>query len=75
MGADLVHLAQPQQRPAARDALRVAGKAAVPALVLHLQGRIKGDPSTAVQLPSAISSSSIGVGALARLWSVSSVRA
>nr|MBA2545195.1 HEAT repeat domain-containing protein [Deltaproteobacteria bacterium] len=43
-------LAQPQQRPAARDALRVAGKAAVPALVLHLQGRIKGDPSTAVQL-------------------------
>ncbi len=43
-------LAQPSQRPAARDALRVAGKAAVPALVLHLQGRIKGDPSTAVQL-------------------------
>ncbi len=43
-------LAQPAQRPAARDALRVAGKAAVPALVLHLQGRIKGDPSTAVQL-------------------------
>ncbi len=43
-------LAQPQQRAAARDALRVAGKAAVPALVLHLQGRIKGDPSTAVQL-------------------------
>jgi HEAT repeat protein len=43
-------LAQPSQRAAARDALRVAGKAAVPALVLHLQGRIKGDPSTAVQL-------------------------
>jgi len=43
-------LAQPQQRAAARDALRVAGKAAVPALVLHLQGRIKGDPVTAVQL-------------------------
>lgn len=43
-------LAQPSQRPAARDALRVAGTAAVPALVLHLQGRIKGDPSTAVQL-------------------------
>jgi HEAT repeat protein len=43
-------LAQPPQRPAARDALRVAGKAAVPALVMHLQGRIKGDPSTAVQL-------------------------
>jgi len=43
-------LAQPTQRPAARDALRVAGTAAVPALVLHLQGRIKGDPSTAVQL-------------------------
>jgi len=44
------NLAQPTQRNAAREALRVAGKAAVPALVLHLQGRIPGDPSTAVQL-------------------------
>jgi HEAT repeat protein len=37
-------------RQSAKEALRVAGKAAVPALVLHLQGRIDGDPSTAVEL-------------------------
>ncbi len=44
------NLAQPTQRNASREALRVAGKAAVPALVLHLQGRLPGDPATAVQL-------------------------
>ena len=38
------------QRQGAKEALRVAGKAAVPALVLHLQGRIEGDPTTAVEL-------------------------
>ena len=37
-------------RNAAREALRVAGKAAVPALVAHLQGRIHGDPASAVAL-------------------------
>jgi HEAT repeat protein len=37
-------------RTAAREALHVAGKAAVPALVAHLQGRIHGDPATAVAL-------------------------
>ncbi|MEO8551530.1 MAG: HEAT repeat domain-containing protein, partial [Kofleriaceae bacterium] len=37
-------------RNGAREALRVAGKAAVPALVAHLTGRIKGDPTTAVTL-------------------------
>jgi HEAT repeat protein len=37
-------------RTAAREALHVAGKAAVPALVAHLQGRIHGDPATAVLL-------------------------
>ena len=46
----VINLAQPQHRPAAREALRIAGKAAVPALVLHLQGRIAGDPTTAVAL-------------------------
>jgi HEAT repeat protein len=39
-----------QSRQAAKEALRIAGKAAVPALVLHLTGRIKGDPTTAVSL-------------------------
>jgi len=39
-----------QSRQAAKEALRIAGKAAVPALVLHLTGRIKGDPTTAVTL-------------------------
>lgn len=43
-------LAHPQQRQGAREALRVAGKAAVPALVAHLDGRLKGDPKTAVEL-------------------------
>jgi HEAT repeat protein len=37
-------------RTAAREALHVAGRAAVPALVAHLQGRIHGDPATAVLL-------------------------
>src|SRR6185295_7780824 len=44
----VVNLAQsPQSRQNAREALRVAGKAAVPALVAHLQGRLAGDPATA----------------------------
>jgi HEAT repeat protein len=50
----VINLAQQQHRPAAREALRIAGKAAVPALVLHLQGRIAGDPTTAVALLSEI---------------------
>lgn len=44
------NLAQPQLRTGSREALRVAGKAAVPALVEHLQGRLAGDPATAVAL-------------------------
>jgi len=44
------NLAAPTSRNAAREALHVAGKAAVPALVAHLQGRIHGDPVTAVAL-------------------------
>ncbi len=44
------NLAQPSTRRAAIDALRVAGKAAVPALVEHLSGRLEGDPTTAVTL-------------------------
>ena len=44
------NLALADHRQGAREALRIAGKAAVPALVLHLQGRIKGDPATAVAL-------------------------
>lgn len=44
------NLATPASRKAATDALKVAGKAAVPALVAHLSGRLKGDPSTAVAL-------------------------
>ncbi|HEY4180795.1 MAG TPA: HEAT repeat domain-containing protein [Kofleriaceae bacterium] len=43
-------LAQPSARNGAREALRVAGAAAVPALVAHLQGRIAGDPASAVAL-------------------------
>lgn len=46
----VVNLAQSQQRQGSREALRVAGKASVPALVEHLQGRIAGDPATAVAL-------------------------
>ena len=37
-------------RSAAREALKVAGAAAVPALVAHLAGRLKGHPETAVAL-------------------------
>ncbi|HEX3763777.1 MAG TPA: HEAT repeat domain-containing protein [Kofleriaceae bacterium] len=44
------NLAAPTSRNAAREALHVAGKAAVPALIAHLQGRIHGDPATAVTL-------------------------
>lgn len=44
------NLGQPQLRNGSREALRVAGKAAVPALVAHLQGRIAGDPAAAVSL-------------------------
>ena len=44
------NLAAPTSRNAAREALHVAGKAAVPALIAHLQGRIHGDPATAVAL-------------------------
>lgn len=44
------NLAQGNTRRAAIDALRVAGKVAVPALVAHLSGRLKGDPTTAVTL-------------------------
>jgi len=44
------NLATPASRNAAREALHVAGKAAVPALVAHLQGRIPGDAATAVAL-------------------------
>jgi HEAT repeat protein len=44
------NLAQANTRHAAQNALRVAGKAAVPGLVAHLQGKLKGDPTTAVAL-------------------------
>ncbi len=43
-------LASPQTRQLSSEALRVAGKAAVPALVAHLEGRLAGDPTTAVKL-------------------------
>jgi len=46
----VINLSQAQLRNGSREALRVAGKAAVPALVAHLQGRITGDPATAVTL-------------------------
>ena len=46
----VINLSQSQQRQGSREALRVAGKASVPALVEHLQGRIAGDPATAVAL-------------------------
>lgn len=46
----VMNLAQSNQRQGSREALRVAGKASVPALVEHLQGRIAGDPATAVAL-------------------------
>jgi len=44
------NLEVPATRNAAKEALHVAGKAAVPALVAHLQGRIHGDPKSAVIL-------------------------
>jgi cellulose synthase operon protein C len=44
------NLADANARAAARDALLVAGRAAVPALVAHLGGALKGDPKTAVGL-------------------------
>ncbi len=44
----VVNLAQPQLKPASREALRIAGRAAVPALIANLQGRIVGDPTSAV---------------------------
>lgn len=43
-------LATPSLRVAAREALRVAGPAAIPALLQHLAGKLPGDPTTAVQL-------------------------
>ena len=43
-------LAVPNQRTSAREALRNAGARAVPALIAHLEGRIDGDPATAVML-------------------------
>lgn len=46
----VINLSQSQLRNGSREALRVAGKAAVPALVAHLQGRIAGDPASAVTL-------------------------
>ncbi|HEY1553325.1 MAG TPA: HEAT repeat domain-containing protein [Kofleriaceae bacterium] len=44
------NLASPQTRHAAQNALRVAGRAAVPALVANLTGQLKGDPTIAVTL-------------------------
>ena len=44
------NLALPQQSLAAMEALRLAGRAAVPALVAHLSGRLTGDPTKAVTL-------------------------
>ncbi|MDB4957742.1 MAG: domain containing protein [Myxococcales bacterium] len=54
-GEDAMHklvenLVYAAQRKPAQEALRVAGKAAVPALVASLSGRIAGDPTTAVTL-------------------------
>ncbi len=46
----VINLSQSQLRNGSREAIRVAGKAAVPALVAHLQGRIAGDPASAVTL-------------------------
>ncbi|MGN6110579.1 MAG: HEAT repeat domain-containing protein [Kofleriaceae bacterium] len=46
----VVQLSASDQRSAAKEALRVAGKASVPALVAHLQGRLAGDPTAAVEL-------------------------
>nr|HEX4313286.1 HEAT repeat domain-containing protein [Kofleriaceae bacterium] len=46
----VANLASPQQRARTVSALKLAGRAAVPALVAHLSGRLAGDPTTAVQL-------------------------
>lgn len=46
----VANLESPSTRNAAKEALHVAGRAAVPALVAHLQGRIHGDPASAVTL-------------------------
>jgi len=46
----VTNLAQPKQRATAREALKKAGKQAVPALVASLQGKIPGDPTIAVGL-------------------------
>jgi HEAT repeat protein len=43
-------LATPSLRTAAREALRAAGAAAIPALLQHLAGKLPGDPTTAVLL-------------------------
>jgi HEAT repeat protein len=43
-------LAEARMRHAAKEALLVAGPAAVPRLIDHLNGQIKGHPPTAVQL-------------------------
>lgn len=43
-------LATPSLRNAAREALRASGSAAIPALLLHLTGKLPGDPTTAVGL-------------------------
>jgi HEAT repeat protein len=43
-------LAHGQLRAAAREALAAAGPVAVPALVAHLEGKLDGDPATAVLL-------------------------
>ncbi len=39
-----------QLRTAAREALSAAGKVAVPVLIAHLEGKLDGDPATAVLL-------------------------
>jgi cellulose synthase operon protein C len=46
-------LADPGQRAQAREALAVAGKAAVPALIAHLDGKLSGEPIAAVELLAA----------------------
>lgn len=43
-------LADQHLRKACREALVIAGRPAVPALIAHLGGRISGDPRTAVEL-------------------------
>ncbi|MCE9573196.1 MAG: HEAT repeat domain-containing protein, partial [Deltaproteobacteria bacterium] len=43
-------LAQPASRQQAREALAVAGAAAVPTLIASLEGRVDGDPTMAVEL-------------------------